>query len=218
MQPFWSVFSGGTFGNALEQTGQYTIAAPAEKVWAALNDPEVLGACITGCQEITKVDDEHFDARVKAKIGPVSAMFQAQLELTNLNPPSSYTIQGSVKGGPAGFGKGTADVKLEEAGDSTQLSYAVNANVGGKLAQVGSRLVDGAARKMADDFFAAFTARMGGTAESHDGAVASEEEPAEQHNSSAEKQDIQRDYEKSGSGIIWGIAFLVLALAIILAV
>jgi carbon monoxide dehydrogenase subunit G len=200
------------------------IAAPAEEVWAALNDPEVLGACITGCQEITKIDDEHFDARVKAKIGPVSATFQAQLELTNLNPPSSYTIQGNVKGGPAGFGKGSADVKLEEAGDSTQLSYTVNANVGGKLAQVGSRLVDGAARKMADDFFAAFTARLSRPAgvndevDRNDGANRIKEERAEPHGEPASKQGIQRKYEKSGNGIIWGIAFVVLALAIILAI
>ena len=187
------------------------IAAPAEKVWAALNDPDVLGQCITGCQEITKIDDEHFDARVKAKIGPVSATFQAQLELTNLNPPSSYTIQGNVKGGPAGFGKGSADVKLEDAGGSTQLSYTVNANVGGKLAQVGSRLVDGAARKMADDFFAAFTARLSEPAEAGDEADQSD-------GALDNKQDGQREYEKSGNGIIWGIAFVVLALAIILAV
>ena len=146
----------------MQQNGEYLIPAPVETVWQALNDPEVLGACIPGCQSVTQVDDTHFDASVKAKVGPVSATFQAGLELTDLNPPNSYTIAGNVKGGAAGFGKGTAAVSLADADGGTRLSYEVNANVGGKLAQVGSRLVDGAARKMADDFFSAFSEHLGG--------------------------------------------------------
>ena len=141
----------------MQQTGEYEIAASLQAVWDALNDPDVLGACITGCQEVTRVDEQHFDVRVKAKVGPVSATFQASLELKDLDPPRSYVIEGGVKGGAAGFGKGTAAVQLTEAGTadapSTRLSYTVDASVGGKLAQVGSRLVDGAARKMADEFY-----------------------------------------------------------------
>ncbi len=188
----------------MEQNGEYLIAASREDVWSALNDPDVLGACIPGCEEIERVDDEHFDAKVKAKIGPVSAKFQVAIALANLNPPASYSLEGNVKGGAAGFGKGTADVTLAEVEAGTQLTYAVKASVGGKLAQVGSRLVDGAARKMADDFFSAFTERLSGG-----GAAAAAT------GTQADSQEIQ--YESSGNALIWGIAFGVLLLAILLA-
>ena len=145
----------------MEQTGEYTISAPRDKVWAALNDPEVLKRCIDGCQSMEQTGDTEFAAAVKAKIGPVSALFKADLTLMDLDPPNSYTIKASAKGGAAGFGKGTASVSLADQGDDTQLSYAVNANVGGKLAQIGSRLIDSAARKMADDFFARFRDELG---------------------------------------------------------
>ncbi len=167
MQPVWLCRVQVTGrGNELEQDGEYLINAAREQVWEALNDPDVLGACIPGCQEITRTDDTHFSARVKAKVGPVSATFTADMELTELNPPASYVIVGGVKGGAAGFGKGEASVNLtEESADDgavTKLTYSVKASVGGKLAQVGSRLVDGAARKMADDFFAGFVRLLSG--------------------------------------------------------
>jgi len=108
--------------------------------------------------------EDTFAAAVKAKIGPVSALFKADLTLTDLNPPTSYAINASAKGGAAGFGKGVARVTLNDDGDGTLLNYRVDANVGGKLAQIGSRLIDGAARKMADDFFAKFSAEVGGAA------------------------------------------------------
>ncbi len=190
----------------MEQTGEYRISASRDEVWAALNDPEVLGTCITGCQDVTQIDDEHFDVRVKARIGPVSATFDAALELGDLNPPASYVIQGNVKGGAAGFAKGSASVSLTEAGDETVLSYTVNANVGGKLAQVGSRLVDGAARKMADEFFEAFSERLSGAGE-----------PETEQIPQPEVQDADTQ-ESSGQRIIWIIAFVVLALAIVLAI
>ena len=193
----------------MEQSGEYRIAASREDVWAALNDPDVLGACIDGCQTITRSDEQHFDVAVKAKIGPVSATFEAQLELTELNPPISYVINGNAKGGAAGFAKGVANVSLTEEGDVTLLRYGVKANVGGKLAQVGSRLIDGAARKMADDFFETFSKRLGPQVAAADAA--------EQAGVSAQETAALREYEKSGGGFIWLIAFAVLVIAMVLA-
>ncbi len=210
----------------MEQTGEYTIAASREEVWQALNDPDILGACITGCQSVEKVDAEHFNVAVKAKIGPVSATFQAELALQDLKPPASYVIEGAVKGGPAGFGKGTAEVMLEEAGpETTLLRYNVKGSVGGKLAQVGSRLVDGAARKMADEFFAEFTQQVSKAApsiassESDDAVVSDAESQAAAEavtdESFEQARDTQVEYEKSGNQLIWVIAFVVLIFAII---
>lgn len=147
----------------MEQFGEYRISAARAMVWEGLNDPDVLGRCIQGCLSMERTSDEQFDASVKAKVGPVSATFQAQLMLSEIDAPSSYTLTANVKGGAAGFGKGTAKVSLLEDGASTLLRYQVSANVGGKLAQVGSRLIDAAARKMADDFFAEFGREVGGT-------------------------------------------------------
>ena len=146
--------------NILKQTGEYFIEAPREEVWKALNDPDMLGSCILGCEQVTRVDDTHFEIELKAKVGPVNARMQVQVVLTDLKPPYSYTIQGGAKGGAAGFAKGSAAVQLIEEDSGTRLSYLVNANVGGKLAQVGSRLIDGAARKIADDFFGKFTSKI----------------------------------------------------------
>jgi carbon monoxide dehydrogenase subunit G len=146
----------------VEQFGEYRISAARAMVWEGLNDPDVLGRCIQGCLSMERTSDEQFDASVKAKVGPVSATFQAQLMLSEIDAPSSYTLTANVKGGAAGFGKGTAKVSLLEDGASTWLREQVSANVGGKLAQVGSRLIDAAARKMADDFFAEFGREVGG--------------------------------------------------------
>jgi carbon monoxide dehydrogenase subunit G len=140
----------------MQQSGEYRIGAPIGVVWRALNDPDVLAECIDGCEAMERSGENAFTARVKAKVGPVSAVFNADVTLTDINPPHSYTLNANVKGGPAGFGKGTARVALSEEGGATALRYDVEGSVGGKLAQVGQRLVDGAARKMADDFFAAF--------------------------------------------------------------
>jgi carbon monoxide dehydrogenase subunit G len=143
-------------GVAMQQSGEYRIGARAEAVWRALNDPEVLSQCIDGCESLTASGPDAFAAVVKAKIGPLSAIFTGEVRLADLNPPTSYTLMVSAKGGAAGFGKGTARVSLTEESDGTLLRYEVEGNVGGKLAQVGQRLIDGAARKMADDFFAKF--------------------------------------------------------------
>jgi len=187
---------GWKLGVRLEQIGEYRIAASREEVWQALNDPEILGACIPGCQDITAIDSEHFDVKVKAKVGPVSATFQAALSLQDLQPPQSYVIAGNVKGGAAGFGKGSATVTLAEDGAETLLRYSVKANIGGKLAQVGSRLIDAAMRKMADDFFSAFTQQLADT--------------------QVDKKS-NSPYETDGQWMIWMIAFAVLAIAMILA-
>lgn len=141
----------------MDLKGEYRIPASREQVWAALNDPKVLKACIPGCETLEKTADNAFAATVAMKVGPVRAKFSGAVELSDIDPPNGYTISGEGKGGAAGFAKGGAKVSLAEDGDETVLSYDVEANVGGKLAQLGSRLIDGTARKMADDFFARFS-------------------------------------------------------------
>lgn len=149
----------------MQQSGEHHIPAPRARVWEALNDAEVLAACLDGCEKLERVADDRFDALIKAKVGPVSATFTGVITLHDIDPPSSYQLQVEAKGGAAGFGKGTADVGLRDAdGGGTTLSYEVNASVGGKLAQIGSRLIDGVARKMADSFFNQFVERLGGDA------------------------------------------------------
>ena len=140
----------------MEMTGEYRIAAPREKVWEALNDPEILRECIPGCEELEKISDTEFTAKVKAKVGPVSAKFSGEVTLEDLDPPKSYRIAGQGKGGAAGFASGGANVMLDEDAGDTVLRYEAEAKVGGKLAQIGSRLVAGTARKLADKFFGNF--------------------------------------------------------------
>jgi len=139
-------------------SGEYVISAPRERVWAALNDPEVLRRSIEGCESLDKISDTSFAARVVARIGPVKAPFGGRIALSDLDPPNSYTISGEGSGGGVGVAKGSARVTLVDQGGVTRLSYTVAADVSGKLAQIGSRLIDGAARKMADDFFGRFAA------------------------------------------------------------
>ncbi len=146
----------------MDMTGQYRIPAPREQVWAALNDPAMLKASLPGCESLEKLSDHEFAATVVAKVGPVKAKFNGNVTLTNLNPPESYTISGEGKGGAAGFAKGGADVRLIEEGDVTVLTYTAKADVGGKLAQLGSRLIDGTAKKMADEFFDNFSQQVAG--------------------------------------------------------
>lgn len=142
----------------MDLTGEHRIAAPRDLVWRALNDPEILKRSIPGCEEIDKISDTEFTAKVTAKIGPVAAKFGGKVTLTDLDPPNGYRIVGEGQGGAAGFAKGGATVKLEpdETGQETILRYVVQASVGGKIAQIGSRLIDGSARKIADEFFGRF--------------------------------------------------------------
>jgi len=140
----------------MEIKGAYKIAAARTKVWAALNDPAVLRKCLPGCEKLEKESDTAFSATVKTKIGPVSARFAGAVTLEDLDPPNGYRIVGEGKGGVAGFAKGHAKVTLTEDGSATVLAYDADAKVGGKLAQIGSRLVAGTIRKLTDEFFKKF--------------------------------------------------------------
>jgi uncharacterized protein len=146
----------------MDMTGEYKIAAPRERVWAALNDPDILRQAIPGCEELNKLSDTELEGAARAKIGPVSARFKGKVTLSELNPPESYVLTGEGSGGAAGFAKGEAKVVLTADGDATVLRYTVKATIGGKLAQLGQRLVDGAAKKMADEFFDKFSDLAGG--------------------------------------------------------
>lgn len=172
----------------MQITGEHVIAAPRDAVWQALNDPLILKQCIPGCETIDKVSDTEFTAKVAVAVGPVRAKFAGRVLLSNLDPPNGYTIAGEGQGGVAGFGKGGADVRLTEDGPSTTtLSYRAEASVGGKLAQLGARLIDSTARKLADQFFAKFTVTVGssippapvvGTADAEPRGVQRTTEPA----------------------------------------
>jgi hypothetical protein len=140
----------------MQMSGEELINASQAKVWDALNDPEILRQSIPGCQSVEKTSDTEFAATVKVKVGPVSANFKGNVTLSNIDAPNGYTITGEGKGGAAGFGKGGADISLKEVDNGTLLSYDVNASVGGKMAQIGSRLIDGTAKKLASEFFANF--------------------------------------------------------------
>ena len=146
----------------MEMTGEQLIPAAQAEVWRGLNDPEVLKACISGCESIERLSDTEYAVVTTAAIGPVKAKFRGKLLLADLAPPNSYSLFFDGQGGAAGFGKGSAKVSLAAEGAGTRLSYAVKAQVGGKLAQIGSRLIDGVAKKLADDFFAAFNQKMAG--------------------------------------------------------
>jgi carbon monoxide dehydrogenase subunit G len=141
---------------AMTMSGEYELPAPRETVWQMLNDPEVLKVCIPGCEELEKIGDSEFRAVATTKIGPVKARFKGKVRLTDLDPPNGYRISGEGEGGVAGFAKGGATVALKPTDAGTMLSYNVEAQIGGKLAQLGQRLVNGAAKKMADDFFERF--------------------------------------------------------------
>jgi uncharacterized protein len=141
---------------AMTMQGEVALPANREAVWAALNDPAVLKSCIPGCESLEKVSDTEFQAVAKVAIGPVKATFKGAVQLTDLAPPDGYTISGEGQGGIAGFAKGGAKVRLEDAEGGTKLSYDVEAQVGGKIAQLGGRLINGVAKKYADEFFANF--------------------------------------------------------------
>jgi uncharacterized protein len=149
---------------AMNMQGEERIAASVDAVWAALNDPAVLKACIPGCEALERKSATQLSATVGLKLGPVKAKFSGEVQLKNLKPPHSYTIQGEGKGGIAGFAKGGADVTLTQDGAETILGYTVNADVGGKIAQLGSRLIDSTAKKLAGQFFSNLNAQVSGAA------------------------------------------------------
>jgi carbon monoxide dehydrogenase subunit G len=145
---------------AMTMSGEQQLSAPRETVWAKLNDPAVLKACIPGCETLEKLSENEFQAVATNRIGPVKARFKGKVRLTDLDPPNGYKISGEGDGGIAGFAKGGATVTLTDKEGGTLLTYNVEAQIGGKLAQLGQRLVNGAAKKLADDFFAKFAAAV----------------------------------------------------------
>jgi carbon monoxide dehydrogenase subunit G len=200
----------------MDLTGEYRIPAPRETVWAALNNPDVLKVCIPGCEELNKTSDTEFVARVVAKIGPVKAAFGGKVTLSDIDPPNGYTITGEGQGGAAGFAKGGAKVRLEvvDGGAATMLHYSADAQIGGKLAQIGSRLVEGTAKKLADEFFAAFAAQAAAAAPTATPAAAA---PAAASQPVSQPAPIVASATSSGlSPVLW-ITGLVIIVAAILA-
>ncbi len=196
----------------MEMTGRYQIPAPRDKVWAALNDPVVLKACIPGCEALDKVSDTEMTATVKAKVGPVSATFEGRVTLSDLDPPNSCTISGEGKGGAAGFAKGGADVTLADDDGMTLLTYTAKAQVGGKLAQVGARLIDATAKQMADQFFAAFTDKVS----SEDGFTRVEHEVEEVIKIAEERAEGAAASGFLGGPQMWGLIALAAIIVVIL--
>jgi carbon monoxide dehydrogenase subunit G len=151
-----------TADDDMDMSGSRTVPADIETTWRALNDPEVLKACIAGCESVERVSDNEYRLTMTARVGPVSARFTGRIVLADIVAPTSYTLSFEGQGGAAGFAKGEARVALADNNPGTRIDYQAKAQVGGKLAQIGSRLVDGAAAKVADDFFARFADRLGG--------------------------------------------------------
>ena len=191
----------------MDLTGEYRIPAARQDVWEALNDPEILKQCIDGCQELSKDSDTQFSAKVTAKVGPVKAKFSGKVTLSDLDPPNGYKISGEGQGGVAGFAKGGATVKLTEDGADTVLSYSANAEVGGKLASVGSRLVEGVAKKQADDFFGKFSEIVGGDQGEDSDLTLTNETKSVEVNAESEKRGL--------SPAVWG-GGLIVVVAILL--
>ena len=206
----------------MEMSGEYRIAAPRARVWAALNDPAILKDAIPGCTELSKVSDTEMTATVQAKVGMVRATFKGNVTLSNLDPPKSYTISGEGKGGVAGFASGGADVALGEDGpDATVLKYTARGQVGGKLAQVGARLIDATAKQMADQFFAAFAAKLNAEPESAIERVEHAVEDAA-HAVAEVAYEAEEEVEKAavtsflGGPQMWGLLALIAVIVIII--
>jgi carbon monoxide dehydrogenase subunit G len=156
----------------MDMTGERRIPAPRQTVWEALNDPEVLKASIPGCESLEKLGDDQLKATAAVKVGPISARFSGKVLLSDIDPPNGYRISGEGQGGAAGFAKGGANVGLTDDGADTLLSYQVNAQVGGKLAQLGGRLIDASAKQMADAFFDRFSLQVQALSSAADAAAA----------------------------------------------
>ena len=190
----------------MDFSGEYIIPSTKQKVWDALNDPEVLKQCIDGCEELNKESESEFSARVTAKVGPVRAKFSGKVTLSDIDPPNGYKISGEGQGGVAGFAKGGAAVKLEDSDGGTKLTYTAEAEVGGKLASVGSRLVEGVAKKTADDFFGKFAE-----------IVSIDSKLEDTDTKGAQVQQVAEGSSKTSdnSRLFWGVGAVVAILAIL---
>lgn len=208
----------------MDINGEQRIPATQQVVWEALNDPEALKASIPGCETVDKISDTQYTARLTMAIGPVKAKFTGDVTLTDIDAPNGYTITGKGSGGAAGFGKGSARVTLIAEGNSTVLRYSANASVGGKLAQIGQRLVDSAAKKMADEFFTSFTAYLTAKGVAATAAAAEAQATTDAAAASAtasaaapadsETPQVSNDNKKMGAGIGIGLAAATAALLI----
>ena len=165
----------------MDMSGERLIAAPREKVWDALNNPEILKDCIPGCESLEKLSDTQMKATAAIKLGPIAARFTGNVLLSDLDPPNGYTISGEGQGGVAGFAKGGATVKLTDEDGSTRLAYVVNAQIGGKMAQLGARLIDSTAKQMAEAFFTKFSAILAPEPVMAEIAESSQHHAAEDH-------------------------------------
>lgn len=203
----------------MDMSGEYVIPAPRQAVWEALNDPEILKQCIPGCESVDKTSDTEFEAKVTAKVGPVRAKFGGKVTLSDIDPPNGYTISGEGSGGAAGFAKGGAKVSLSDDPEGTKLSYSVDATVGGKLAQIGSRLIDSTAKKMANDFFGAFADLVAGNidSQSEDSSdLSATTETASSEPITTPQQDEPTDSTSKGlSPTVWVIGVIVAVLALV---
>lgn len=189
----------------MELQGERLIPASVQQTWEALNDPDTLKACIAGCESLERSGDDGFTAVVAVRVGPVSAKFKGNLKMTNVQAPNSYTINFDGQGGVAGFGKGSADVALTNEAGQARLRYLARAQVGGKMAQVGSRLIDAAAGKIAEDFFKAFEAKLTEMYPAADAAVAA---PAQAVGTAGATN-------AGGNKIVWWVVGVVLVLAVV---
>ena len=197
----------------MDLKGEEIIAQPMQRVWDCLNDPEILKACLPGCEEITKTGDDEFKVVLTAAVGPVKARFTGKLMLSDLNPPESYSLNFEGAGGAAGFAKGQAKVHLTPDDAGTKLAYEANAKIGGKIAQVGSRLIDGVARRIVADFFARFNERVA-TPESAEPSRSAAPDELHQSRESVDTVQITAPEGRSGKSrtAIWvGVAIIVVA-------
>ncbi len=204
----------------MDMNGEYRIAASRDTVWDALNNPDALKESISGCEELVRDGGDGFSAKVRAKVGPVSARFSGKVRIVDPDPPNGYRIEGEGTGGAAGFAKGGATVRLREDGADTILTYEANASVGGKLAQIGSRLIDGAAKKMADEFFAKFGEYVAKTSTNTSlPSIEAVDECVPRNIENLEVEDGKTGGTTSGEAVangrrlwLWGIAAVVLVL------
>ena len=200
-------------------SGEYVIPASRQAVWEALNDPELLKQCIPGCDEVNKTSDTSFEAKVTAKVGPVRAKFSGKVEMSDIDPPNGYTISGEGSGGAAGFAKGGAKVTLSDDPGGTKLNFTVDATVGGKLAQIGSRLIDSTAKKMANDFFGKFAELVGVKDDTLAAAEDQQATPAENLPSlspEAETAPANSESKASIGPTIWVTGIIIVILAMVL--